>query len=77
MHMFVTHGYMIIPCDHDRSAWELTVVTTLTTFCHARGHMTIRPGARRLGAGAPLTVLRFAPLARLHPVLGFYALNCV
>jgi hypothetical protein len=37
----------------------------------------IRPGARRLGAGAPLTVLRFAPLARLRPVLGFHALNCV
>jgi hypothetical protein len=34
---------------------------------------SIRPGARRLGAGAPLTVLRFAPLARLHPVLGFHA----
>jgi hypothetical protein len=28
---------------------------------------------RRLGAGAPLTVLQFAPLARLRPVLGFYA----
>jgi hypothetical protein len=26
---------------------------------------------RRLGAGAPLTVLRFAPLVRLCPVLGF------
>ena len=25
---------------------------------------------RRLGAGTPLTVLWFAPLARLHPVLG-------
>jgi hypothetical protein len=31
----------------------------------------IRPGARRLGAGGALTVLRFAPLARLHPVPGF------
>jgi hypothetical protein len=29
---------------------------------------------RRLGAGAPLTFLRFALLARLHPVLGFYAI---
>jgi hypothetical protein len=28
------------------------------------------PGARRLGAGAPITVLQFAPLARLHLVLG-------
>jgi hypothetical protein len=35
------------------------------------------PGARRLGAGAPITVLQFAPLARLRPVLGFHALNCV
>jgi hypothetical protein len=32
------------------------------------------PGARRLGAGAPITVLQFAPLARLRPVLGFHAL---
>jgi hypothetical protein len=37
----------------------------------------ICPGARRLGAGAPITVLQFAPLARLHPVLGFYAIYCV
>jgi hypothetical protein len=28
-------------------------------------------GARRLGAGGALTVLQFAPLARLRPVLGF------
>jgi hypothetical protein len=35
------------------------------------------PGARRLGAGAPITVLQFASLARLCPVLAFHALNCV
>jgi hypothetical protein len=35
------------------------------------------PRARRLGAGAPITVLQFAPLVRLRPVLGFYALNGV
>jgi hypothetical protein len=34
-------------------------------------------GARQLGAGAPLTVLWFAPLARLHPVLGFHAIYCM
>jgi hypothetical protein len=34
-------------------------------------------GARRLGAGAPITILQFALLAWLHPVLGFHALNCV
>jgi hypothetical protein len=34
-------------------------------------------GARRLGAGASLTVPWFAPLARLRPVLGFYAIYCV
>jgi hypothetical protein len=32
---------------------------------------------RRLGAGGALTVLRFAPLARLRPVPGFYALKSV
>jgi hypothetical protein len=37
----------------------------------------ICPSARRLGAGAPITILQFTPLARLHPVLGFHALNCV
>jgi hypothetical protein len=36
-----------------------------------------RPGARRLGAGAPITILQFAPLARLRSVLGFYAIYCV
>jgi hypothetical protein len=30
---------------------------------------------RRLGAGVPLTMLRFAPLARLRQVLGFLHLN--
>jgi hypothetical protein len=35
--------------------------------------MCICPSARRLGAGGALTVLRFAPLARLHPVPGYNA----
>jgi hypothetical protein len=33
------------------------------------------PSARRLGAGAPITVLQFAPLAQLRLVPGFYTLN--
>jgi hypothetical protein len=41
----------------------------LFTYC-ARSYGPMCPGARRLGAGAPITVLQFAPLARLHPVLG-------
>jgi hypothetical protein len=35
------------------------------------------PSARQLGAGTPITILQFAPLAWLHPVLGFYTLNGV
>jgi hypothetical protein len=35
------------------------------------------PGARRLRAGAPLTILRFSPLAQLHLVMGFHAIYCV
>jgi hypothetical protein len=47
-------------------------------FANAQGHMTSTcPGARQLGAGAPITVLQFAPLARLHPVLGFHAIYCM
>jgi hypothetical protein len=48
-------------------------------FYNAQGHMEDRmcPGARRLGAGAPITVLQFAPLARLRSVLGFYAIYCM
>jgi hypothetical protein len=34
-------------------------------------------GARWLGAGAPITILQFAPLAWLHLVLGFHAIYCV
>jgi hypothetical protein len=30
---------------------------------------------RQLGAGVPLTILRFAPLAQLHSVSGFSRLN--
>jgi hypothetical protein len=64
--------------DPSLSARELERFNRLALLPNARGHMTsTRPGARRLGAGAPLTILRFAPLARLHPVLGFHALYCV
>jgi hypothetical protein len=55
-----------------------TVSTIYPFFLIERGHMSLTcPGARRLGAGAPITVLQFASLARLRPVLGFHALNCV
>jgi hypothetical protein len=51
---------------------------SLALFLIERGHMTLTcPSARRLGAGAPITILQFAPLAWLRPVLGFHALNCV
>jgi hypothetical protein len=54
------------------------MVQPFILFTNARGHMIlIHPGARWLGACVPLTVLRFAPLAQLHPVLGFHALYCV
>jgi hypothetical protein len=45
----------------------------------ARGHIVTPtyPGARRLGAGAPITILQFAPLAVAAPVLGFHAIYCV
>jgi hypothetical protein len=51
-----------------------TVSNGLTTFFPTRE--VVCPYAqvpRQLGARGALTVLRFAPLARLHPVLGFYA----
>jgi hypothetical protein len=54
------------------------MVQPFSLFSNARGHMTLTcPGARQLGAGVPITVLQFVPLARLHPVLGFYAIYCV
>jgi hypothetical protein len=54
------------------------MVQPFSPFTNAHSHMIlIRPGARRLGAGVPLTILRFAPLARLRLVLGFHALYCV
>jgi hypothetical protein len=46
-------------------------------YYSARSYDPYAQVLRRLGAGAPLTVLRFAPLARLCPVLGFHALYCV
>jgi hypothetical protein len=54
------------------------MVQPFSPFTNARGHMIlIRPGARWLGAGVPLIILWFAPLARFHPVLGFHTLYCV
>jgi hypothetical protein len=44
-----------------------------THFPSARSHAPYAQVPRRLGAGVPLTVLRFASLAQLRPVLGFYA----
>jgi hypothetical protein len=65
-------------CYTERCAGGFKTVNGLALFANAQGHMTSTcPGARRLGAGAPITVLQFAPLARLRPVLGFHALNCV
>ena len=53
-------------------------VNGLALFANAQGHMTSTfPGARKLGAGAPITVLHFTPLAWFHPMLFFYAIYCV
>jgi hypothetical protein len=69
-----------VTCDHNRSTkGEVgTVSNSLALSLIERCHMTLMClGARRLGADVPITVLQFAPLARLHPVLGFHALNCM
>ena len=56
------------------SGGNLNRCNRLSLFANANGHMTlICPSARRLGAAMPLTILWFAPLARLCPVLGFHA----
>jgi hypothetical protein len=58
------------------------------TMCHgviAFGLIPLRrtygslmcPGARRLGAGTPITILQFSLLVWLHSVLGFYTIYCV
>jgi hypothetical protein len=50
----------------------------LTTFCpYEWSHDPYAQVPRQLGAGVPLIILRFAPLAWLHPVLGFHALKCM
>jgi hypothetical protein len=50
----------------------------LTTYLPSvRSYAPYAQVPRRLGAGGALTVLRFAPLVRLHPVPGFYVLNGV
>jgi hypothetical protein len=60
----------VVACAHDRSG-ELHHCNHVNHFFHTRGHMTlIRPEARRLGAGAPLTVLQFAQLFGSVRVLG-------
>jgi hypothetical protein len=52
--------------------------TVQPPICYAQGHMlSYAQVPRRLGAGAPLTILRFAPLVWLRLVLGLYALKCV
>jgi hypothetical protein len=54
------------------------MVQPFIPFTNARGHMIlICPGARWLGAGAPLTIIWFVLLAQLHLVLGFHALYFV
>jgi hypothetical protein len=45
--------------------WQLALFTNARAY-----YATMCPGARQLGAGAPITVLHFAPLARLRPLLG-------
>jgi hypothetical protein len=71
----MTFGHMPF---HMTTTWSAGVVTTVFVtvkhFCHSpRSYATMCPVLRRLGAGGALTVLRFAPLARLCPVPGFYA----
>jgi hypothetical protein len=74
-----SYGMTHVPMTGARGVNTVGTVQLLTTFDHsARGHMAlIRPGARRLGAGVPLTVLQFAPLAQLHLVLGFHTTYCM
>ena len=75
---FGTWFYPDFSYDPSLSARELERFNHLALLPNARSHMTsTRPGARQLGAGAPLIVLQFSSLARLRLVLGFHALYCV
>jgi hypothetical protein len=66
----MAHGFYI---HHIPVTWgALRFGNDLTTLLPStRSHAPYAQVPRLLGAGVPLTVLRFAPLARLHPVLGF------
>jgi hypothetical protein len=68
----MAHGFYL---HHMPVNWSaLRFGNGLTTLLpSARSYAPHAQVPRRLGAGAPLTVLRFAPLARLRPVLGFCA----
>jgi hypothetical protein len=69
---YMTFGYM------ERGAGGFQMVLVVSPFYKcARLYELHMPGARRLGAGAPITILQFAPLVRLCPVLGFHAIYCV
>jgi hypothetical protein len=68
----MTFGYTERCTGGFKRFWQLAL------FTNAQGHMTSTcPGVRRLGVGAPITVLQFAPLARLRSVLGFHAIYYV
>jgi hypothetical protein len=60
-------------CNNQRlCARELPPFEQLNHFLPKRAVMwPYDPRPRRLGAGGALTDLRFAPLARLRPVLGY------
>jgi hypothetical protein len=74
----VCHGYMVFHVTMYGARGELHRCNHINHLLPcARSYEPYAQVPRRLGAGAPLTVLRFALLARLRPVLGFHALYCV
>jgi hypothetical protein len=73
--MFKPVVICVIACDHNREHGGLKWLGSFASQRSYRGPMC--PRARRLGAGAPITVLQFAPFTRLRSVPGFYALNSV
>ena len=72
----MAHGFYLYHMSMNWSALRFGNVLT-TLLPSARSYAPHAQVPRRLGAGVPLTVLWFAPLARLRPVLGFYAIYCV
>jgi hypothetical protein len=69
---YMTFGYT------ERGACGFQTVLAVSPFYKcARSYDLHVLGARRLGAGTPITILQFAPLARLRLVLGFHAIYCV